>query len=411
MARPPLPIGTHGTITRTEVAPGRWQALAKVRDHDGRTRRVKRYGKTGAAAERALKEALRDRAKRTDHVDEISRDTTLEDLARLWIERRVAENELSPGTIDGYRDLIRVHIVPGVGGIRIGEVTVGKLDRFIRAVPGATSSQHCRVVLSGMLKLAAQHDAIDFNPVRDTTLRHVDRGEIRTLTDNELEQLRTRVDVWAGGNRMGPKRGQDIANLTDIMLGASTRIGEALAIREDDIDLGTWGQQGVPVGEQRPPTVTISGTIDRYAKRQPWTKTDAGWRTVVLPDFTAEAIVRQLALDLPQDEDRLLFPGRHGGPRNTHNVRTQLRKAWRTVVLVDGVPDGPEDMFDWVKTHTLRKTSATVIDDVAGLQAAADQLGHASTDVTRKHYVPKAATAPDLRHALDRLARRRPTTP
>lgn len=406
MARPPLPIGTHGTITRTEIAPGRWRARAKHRDYDGRTRPVERFGKTGAAAERALKEALRDRAKPTGTVDEITRDTTLEDLARLWIDRRIAENELAPGTVDNYRDLIRVHITPSLGGIRIGEATVGKLDAFIRAVPGATSSQHCRVVLSGMFKLAAQHDAIAFNPVRDTTLRHVDRGEIRTLTDDELEQMRARVAAWAGGNRMGPKRGQDLADLSDVMLGLSTRIGEALAIREDDIDLGTWGRD-VPDDEQQPVRVTIAGTVDKFGKRQPWTKTDAGWRTLIAPDFAAEAIVRQLARDLPHDDDRLLFPGRHGGPRNTHNVRTQLRQAWRTVVVTDGVPDGPAEMFDWVKTHTLRKTSATAIDEVAGLQAAAEQLGHATTDPTRKHYVPRAALAPDVRAALDRLAPRR----
>lgn len=411
MARPPMPIGTHGKITRTELAPGRWQAVAKVRDYDGRTRRMKKHGATAAAAERALKAALRDRAKRTDHIDEISRDTTLEDLARLWLERRVAENKLAPGTIDHYGDLIRVHIVPGVGGIRVGETTVGKLDAFIRAVPGATSSQHCRVVLSGMFKLAAQHDAIDFNPVRDTTLRHVDRGEIRILTDNELEQIRARVDQWSGGNRMGPKRGQDLSDLTDVMLGLSTRIGEALAIREEDVDLGTWGQD-VPDDEQVPVRVTIAGTIDRFGKRQPWTKTDAGWRTVIAPDFAAEAIVRQVARDLTKDDDRLIFPGRHGGPRNTHNVRTQLRAAWRTVAVdpKTGEPDGPANMFDWVKTHTLRKTSATAIDDVAGLQAASEQLGHATTDPTRKHYVPKASLAPDVRSALDRLARRRPET-
>src|SRR5689334_4858405 len=60
MGRPPLPLGTGGKI-RFERAGSGWCARCRFRDFDGVTRPVERTAATKGAAERALKEALRDR--------------------------------------------------------------------------------------------------------------------------------------------------------------------------------------------------------------------------------------------------------------------------------------------------------------------------------------------------------------
>ncbi|AXH47260.1 integrase [Gordonia phage DelRio] len=403
MARPPMPIGTWGKIKREEIAAGRWQASARYRDYDGLTRKVKRFGKTGAAAERALLEALRDRAKPTTAADEITRDTTIADLAQLWIDKRVAEDNLSDGTLDNYRDLIRVHIVPGLGGVRVGEATVGRLDKFIRAIPGTTSSRHCRVVLSGMMTLAAQHDAVDRNPVRDTTIRTEQRKPTRAMTLDELQRLRIRIATWSGSNNAGPKRGLDVPDLFDVIAGTGTRIGEILAIRWQDI---AWPQPVVVDGVEMvvPGTLTVCGTINKRGERQPWTKSHASHRILTLPDFAIAALRRQQARELPTDQD-LVFPSRSGGPRTTHNTRRQLRDARRLVVVrADGQPDGAPDEFEWVTPHVFRKTVATIVENENDMETAAGQLGHASPDITRVHYVQRAAMAPDVRNALNLLA-------
>lgn len=407
MGRPLLPLGTWGKITRTEIEPGLWRARAQYRDYDGRTRTVQRAvrGKTGAPAERELVAALRDRAEHSDTSSEITRDTTIEDLADAWIDKRAAENKIKPRTLDGYKDLIRVHIVPSIGGLRIHEATVGKLDRFIRAVPGDTSSRQCRVVLSGMMKLAAQHDAVKHNPVRDTTIRSADRAPIRALTIPELQHLRRRVAAWVGGNTRGPKRGQDIPDMFDVLAGTGARIGEVLAIREEDI---VWPAvvTDISTGEEihTPGLLTIAGTVVDGHGRQSTPKTDASYRQLKLPEFAVAALRRQLDRGLPA-EDGLVFPGRHGGARHTHNVRIQIRDARRTVLRdANGSPDGPEELFDWVTPKVFRKTVATLLDAEEGLEQAADQLGHATTDPTRMHYVQKAAEVADYRHVLNMLA-------
>ena len=61
MSRHPLPLGTWGKVSRRRISPGSWRAATRYRDTDGVTRTVQAFGATGAAAERALALALKDR--------------------------------------------------------------------------------------------------------------------------------------------------------------------------------------------------------------------------------------------------------------------------------------------------------------------------------------------------------------
>jgi len=60
MGRPPLSVGTSGSISTSPYGTG-YRARTRYRDYDGVTRRVERHGRTKGAAERALRMALRDR--------------------------------------------------------------------------------------------------------------------------------------------------------------------------------------------------------------------------------------------------------------------------------------------------------------------------------------------------------------
>lgn len=380
VARPPLEIGTYGTVTRTEISPDKWRARTRYRDHDGVTRLVERYGATGAAAERALKAALRDRARPTD-ADEITRDTTIRELGAAWIASLPHTGKVSPQTVEKYTRTINKHIVPALGGVRVGEISVGKLERFLNAVEGDGTARWCRVCLTGMFSMAARHDAIGQNPVRETSTRDRPATEIRALTLEEVALLRKNIAAWAGSNTMGPPRGDDLAELVDVLLGTGLRIGEALALRWPDVDL-----------DSEIPTITVAATIAQVGGKyflQETAKTKAGHRAVVLPRFVVDALRRQRERELPA-EDGLVFPSARGGVRSPNNVRRQLRQA-------------RGDDLGWVTPHAMRRTAATFIDRAAGVDAAAAQLGHSGTRVTTAHYVQKAALAPDLRDALEAM--------
>ncbi|GAA1842016.1 hypothetical protein GCM10009772_19630 [Pseudonocardia alni subsp. carboxydivorans] len=65
-ARPPLPMGTHGSIEvvrRAGDITGSYVAMCRFRDFDGRTRLIERSGATKAAASRALQDEIRTRSR------------------------------------------------------------------------------------------------------------------------------------------------------------------------------------------------------------------------------------------------------------------------------------------------------------------------------------------------------------
>lgn len=172
-------------------------------------------------------------------------------------------------------------------------------------------------------------------------------------------------------------------HIVDLLLATGARIGEILALRWEDVDLAATQ-----------PTVTICGTIV-YVKgkgffRQEWTKTDAGYRTVILPRFAVGMLMaRQLdAVEISYDA---IFVSRRGTWLSPQNVRRQWRQARADTGL------------EWVTPHSFRKTVASLIDKEASAKDAAAQLGHESEEITKKHYIVKPAVAPDSSYILEKL--------
>ncbi|HYN96667.1 MAG TPA: site-specific integrase [Pilimelia sp.] len=393
MARPPLPIGTWGDIRTETLGPHRYCARARFRDYDGKTRDVEAIGTTAPAAIRALKEKLRDRA--TPNDDEVTRDTHVRTLANLWIEEITAEERVSLQTISRYEISIRVSIVPALGELRIREAGAGRLDKFLReiATDRPAAAKGAKVVLGQMFALAVRRGALTANPVRDTgRLRGPRRRKVRALDGEQLDGVRAAIRKWQEptAGKSGPRPTGDLGDIVDLMLATGARIGEILATRWEDVD---------PAGER--PTLTISGTIV-YLKgkgffRQEWTKSDAGYRTVVLPRFAVGMLMaRKLtAADNPHDA---IFVSR----RNTWLSPQNVRRQWRQARADTGL--------EWVTPHTFRKTVATLIDKEASTRNAAAQLGHATEQVTKKHYIEKPAVAPDSSHILEQLGDHRATS-
>ncbi|MDR3106997.1 MAG: hypothetical protein LBU05_02185, partial [Bifidobacteriaceae bacterium] len=217
-------------------------------------------------------------------------------LVVLWLDERAASGGLAPQTVDRYWTLVENHIKPGIGNLRVVEATIGRIDQFLRptAKTVPTQARHCRTILGGALAMVARRDAITANPVRETAAIAKKKNEVRALSVEELAGLRAAVGQWQEGldtvtgvpiKHVGRPRPTDLLDVVDVLAATGARIGEALALRWADIDL-----------EAPPPTATVSGTLvyvkGRGLVRQDHPKTDAGWRTVVLPGFAVETLRR-----------------------------------------------------------------------------------------------------------------------
>src|SRR3954452_21066520 len=165
MGRPPMTLGTAGAIRICKTNTG-YRARVLVRDYDGHVRAVERNAASKIAAERALKLALRDRAPGKTG-GEITADSRVSVLAEAWYS---SLDDLSPITLPAYRDRLARQLLPRLGQLRIRELSVGILDRHLRDIAdhhGIATARMCRSVLSGMCALAARHDALPHNPVKD----------------------------------------------------------------------------------------------------------------------------------------------------------------------------------------------------------------------------------------------------
>lgn len=383
MARPRLELGTWGKITRTETGEGKWRARARFRDFTGTTRQREAYEPSGAKAERNLLAALRSEVESAG--DTITGSTTVDALAKIWLTDPDLKDACTEQTIERYTDSLEKNVLPALGEYLLMEVTVSRIDRFLRTLAASTPglAKTARSVLNGMFKLAVRHDALRSNPVRDVRLPTRAKKPVQALSIDDVTALRSALRDWQGGTGYkGPRRGTELLDVVDVMLGTGLRISEVLALRWDDVDLGEH------------PALTVSGTLVYLKKngliRQSHTKTSSGFRILTLPAFAVEVLLRRSVESIPT-ETNAVFPSGAGTWKWPNNYRHTLRAALKEMENDGGI-----------SPHVFRKSVATLIDAEATLEAAA-VLGHSGTAVTFKHYVVKAAVAPDMSAILDQF--------
>lgn len=309
-------------------------------------------------------------------------DTRFRVTAEQWIERvhqQVAQGARSPNTAQIYRLTLTTHVMPALGELRLREVTVPRLDLYVQSLQqrrGSATAKLARTVVSGVLGLAVRHGAIPTNPVRDigqiTTER---RRPPRALTPEERRAWIARLAADPDARR------KELPDLCEWMLGTGVRIGEALAVGWDEVDL-TAG------------TVRIDYTLIRIkgvGLIRKETKSSAGERTLALPAFAISMLRRRR---LASGGNQPVFPDTEGGWRDPSNTSRDLRDA-----------RGSEE-FAWVTSHVFRKTAATELDR-AGLTARqiADQLGHAKVSMTQDRYLGRRAVTSAAADALDQAYR------
>lgn len=168
MGRPPLPVGTYANISVRQVAPGRHRARCRFRDYDGQVRYIVRFGSSESAATRNLKAAMVDRLAAAGPAD-LARSSKVADLSAMWL-LEVEASDLAKSTKARYSTIVSQFINPGVGQLRLSELSVPAVDRLLRVTKekhGATTAKGARSVMSGMVGMAMRHGAISTNPTRD----------------------------------------------------------------------------------------------------------------------------------------------------------------------------------------------------------------------------------------------------
>lgn len=375
-----LAPGEVGEVQYGRKPNGRHVARVLFRDHHGKVRRVQMSGDSKSAARRKALAAV-ERELQAGGLGDYSTRTTFGEVAEDWY-REIADlvegGQRSPSTLGLYRHVLDRHVLPALGELRLGELSPARIDHFLqqkRRTSGYSTAKLCRSVASGVCRLAVRRDALRSNPVRDvSTLEKRGGKEARALTPAECTEWLAVLDE----NELSVRK--DLPDLTRFMLGTGCRLGEAVGVHWEDLDLDRH-----LLHVQR--TVLRVKGRGLVAKRP---KTRSGERILRIP-FWLVKLLRQRKIRAAVTTGPV-FPDARGGYRDRNNVEADYRK----------VRAGTK--FDWVVPHVYRKTVATMLDQ-GGVSARmiADQLGHSRISMTQDVYMGRRAVDCSVASALDLL--------
>ncbi|MFP3714589.1 tyrosine-type recombinase/integrase [Puerhibacterium sp. TATVAM-FAB25] len=437
--RPRHPLGSQGEISVAPHGNG-WRARTRLRGLDGRVRAVSATGASERAARAALREKIAGLLREVGH-EQTVRGVTVSRAARDWYDHEAADGRLRPQTLEGYLRLIRREIVPRLGGLELGELTVRRLEEEIGAIVATgqrNKAEKVRGLLVQILGRAERLDLVRGNPAARTSTVRKPVPDPKALTIEEIAAVREAVRTWRAndGERIGKRPTGSLPVGVDLMLGTGMRIGEALALLwrnvhlDDDVPTveveatlvqikARWQKvaRGEPAYDEAGREVQVRWSPNPRAKgrfvrdaagewvqvgggliRQPQPKSRTGERVIVLPRFAADELRRWRPARW--DPEAPVFPTGSGGFTSPNNYRSALRASLRAAGI------DPESFHP----HLLRSTVATAIarSREHGVEAAA-VLGHHASLVTTKHYVERLRSAPDVTSALDGLVAALPT--
>ncbi|MGO2861383.1 MAG: phage integrase central domain-containing protein [Brevibacterium sp.] len=133
--------------------------------------------------------------------DSITWNTTVAALSKIRLAVPDLTATCTEQTIERYKDSLNQHVLPALGEYLLVEVTVSRVDRFLRNLAASTPglAKSARPVLNGMFMRAVRHDAIRSNPVGDVRLPSKPKKPVEALTVDEVGVLREGLRNWQDG--------------------------------------------------------------------------------------------------------------------------------------------------------------------------------------------------------------------
>lgn len=334
-----------------------------VRGHNGPTQ-VARWKRSGAVP-RAVRDALRELIREVEQGTETSarRLAFATYVADMWLPHHSTQVRVS--TFKRDEELLRLHILPTIGPLRLSALRPLHVQRVLDGVAGKALSPGTQTlvyrVLSSSLGQALRWQLIAINPAKAVRPPRVERPMLDVPDRDQIAQI------------LDASRGTWIEQ--PVLLAASTgmRLGETLALRWRDVDFET----GV-VRVTR--AVEWSGRNFTFA--QP--KSSRSRRTINLPQFAIDALRRWRK----DQNERHLMAGQEwldldlvvddgvGGPHRTDSVSA----AFRALMRRENIEPRP-------RFHDLRHGYATRLLE-AGVhpKVVSEALGHASVSFTMDRY-------------------------
>ncbi len=305
---------------------GKW--CAKYQGADGSWKYL--YRKTKTEARQALRAALSER-------DAGKAPTKDKGTVEEAVERYFENLDVSERTLQDRKYLVKGHLLPALAKRKVSSITPDTIRTLYKESPLAPSSlKLIHTILRNALPKRCMEDV---KPPRSRS------KEMEILSKEELLRLLDTV------------RGDPYEGVFVLMALCALRIGEALALRWEDIDF----EKG---------TVRVRRTLWQGRVSEP--KTPSSRRTIKLP---------RRALEVLRDEggakNGYIFATSTGNPINYSGFYT---RRWKPALRRAGIPMS-------LTPHKLRHGCASLLlNEGVPIPVVSKYLGHANPSVTMRVY-------------------------
>ena len=349
-----------------------------VISYKGRT--VTAMGRSEQESRRLAKEKLKTLPIHDGTLVPVAAKLSTSDFLTNWISKQ-HKNSIAATTYRRYESLIRIHIIPAIGAIKLQAVTKNHINALLLQMrekgQSARSQQQTRAVLSAAFESAIADDLVASNPVSKSRTISLNVVQIQPLTLLEVKKL--------------------LANTSTVQMQARIRIavlygmrqGEALGLQWKDVDFNKK-------------TIFVWQQIQKIEGRYEFVKlkSDDSIRTLEVDDDTLAALK---AHKIQQNIDRLAS----GDCWNDHDLvfttsigkpidyKTDYRQ-WHRALTNANLPIK--------RLHDARHTAATLLfDQGLDIEVIRRFMGHSSVLITSKTYVHHSAR--QLKGAADLIER------
>ena len=287
-----------------------------------------------------------------------------------WFDRRVRSIGMKDTSQDVRRRQIKI-ILDILGNVAVNELTTQHLDTLCASISAKSTRFDAYILLKRSYQSALKRKLIVLNPFdshdaspEDVSKRR-ERG--RALTTDEITTLVQRTNT----TRIGP--------MIQFMLETGVRIGEALALQQDDIDFGNskvtirHNRTKYGIGttkSNRPRVLLLAQTTIELLHKQ-------------LDTIKAERLMRKRWENTdPSGNEIFVFPSEAGTPSHYSAIARQWRRLVREAGFKDTKKDGGITFHSlrhtWIGTHALH----------AGvpIHVVKDRLGHQDIRTTLDIY-------------------------
>jgi integrase len=385
---------SKGEGSVVQRADGRWQASIRYKDDSGKSQRSYAYAKTEVQA----KKLLRDMQRRVeDGHNAVDSNALVSVIVEKWISGTLEASARKPSTKETYASLLRTHVIPQMGDVKLKSLSVAQVRELILGVSSTRSmstSRQTHIVLKMVLDDAVKDGILKTNPIERVDRPKTRKHEASHFTSSQVATLRHA----AQGHRLEP--------LLTVLAFTGVRRGEALALRWDDVDLASTS-----------PSIRVIGTLGRLKTGlvEGAPKSTAGRRTVPLVEDAVLALqqvksnqrIERLAAGIAWTESGYVFTTQVGtpvDPRNALRWFTRLsQRAAQDLMKADNECDhaGLKVTNDTVcpacarkpgdylsgSIHTLRHSTASVLlGKGMPMPMVKNVLGHSSISVTVDMY-------------------------